>query len=59
MQNTEISRHPKSSKLSLYIPNPVYNPRTTATLDQQHTIFRYSFNKSKYIWEKLYQKPLH
>ena len=62
-QNTEISRHPKSTKLSLYVQNPAQAKLSSASFLALHAkekhnynpqSFRYSFNKNKYVWEKLY-----
>ena len=63
MQNTEISQHPKSTKMSLYVRNPaqaqtqclfyfflffMLKKSTTTTVDKQHTIF-YIFLSQKQI----------
>ena len=68
MQNTEISWHSKSSKLSLYVPNPA-QPKlnasfTTHNAKDKHNyntksatnnlLEIYFFNKNKYVLEKLY-----
>ena len=43
MQNTEISRHPKSSKLSLYVPNQ-HSPKLSASFPTLQGKDKHNYN---------------